>query len=69
MLLSPLLLVAIDRLLMPRFMAGHARVLEELSEPQDAPIIIAGFGRYGQIIGRLLPRRALRQPCWTTTPT
>jgi glutathione-regulated potassium-efflux system ancillary protein KefC len=54
MLLSPLLLVAIDRLLMPRFMAGHARVLEELSEPQDAPIIIAGFGRYGQIIGRLL---------------
>jgi glutathione-regulated potassium-efflux system ancillary protein KefC len=54
MLLSPLLLVAIDRLLMPRFMAGHQRVLEELSEPQNAPIIIAGFGRYGQIVGRLL---------------
>ncbi|MGH8803457.1 MAG: NAD-binding protein, partial [Polaromonas sp.] len=24
------------------------------SEPQEAPIIIAGFGRYGQIIGRML---------------
>jgi glutathione-regulated potassium-efflux system ancillary protein KefC len=59
MLLSPLLLVAIDRLLMPRFMAGHARVLEELSEPQHAPIIIAGFGRYGQIIGRLLNAQGL----------
>ena len=28
--------------------------MEEISEPQDAPIIIAGFGRYGQIIGRML---------------
>ncbi|MDB5944982.1 MAG: glutathione-regulated potassium-efflux system protein KefC [Ramlibacter sp.] len=59
MLLSPLLLVAIDRLLMPRFMVGHARQLEELSEPQSAPIIIAGFGRYGQIIGRLLNAQGL----------
>ena len=59
MLLSPLLLVAIDRLLMPHFMAGHARVLDEISEPQDAPIIIAGFGRYGQIIGRLLNAQGL----------
>ena len=24
------------------------------SEPQDAPVIIAGFGRYGQIVGRML---------------
>jgi glutathione-regulated potassium-efflux system ancillary protein KefC len=60
MLLSPLLLVAIDRLLMPRFMAGHTRTLDEISEPQDAPIIIAGFGRYGQIIGRLLGAQGVR---------
>jgi glutathione-regulated potassium-efflux system ancillary protein KefC len=59
MLLSPLLLVAIDRLLMPHFMAGHTRKLEELSEPQHAPIIIAGFGRYGQIVGRLLNAQGL----------
>ncbi len=59
MLVSPLLLVAIDRLLMPRFMAGHTRQLEEISEPQSAPIIIAGFGRYGQIIGRLLNAQGL----------
>ncbi|MEP6964265.1 MAG: NAD-binding protein, partial [Polaromonas sp.] len=28
--------------------------MEEISEPQQAPIIIAGFGRYGQIVGRML---------------
>ena len=59
MLVSPLLLVVIDRVLMPRFMASHTRVLEELSEPQNAPVIIAGFGRYGQIIGRLLNTQGL----------
>mgnify|MGYP001627263152 CR=1 FL=1 len=53
MLLTPLLLVAVDRLLLPRFAKG-VRQLDEISEPQDAPVIIAGFGRYGQIIGRLL---------------
>lgn len=26
----------------------------ELKEPQESPVIIAGFGRYGQIIGRML---------------
>ena len=28
--------------------------MPEISEPQDAPVVIAGFGRYGQIVGRLL---------------
>jgi glutathione-regulated potassium-efflux system ancillary protein KefC len=54
MLLSPLLLVAIDKLLLPRYARSSGPVLEEIAEPQEAPVIIAGFGRYGQIIGRLL---------------
>jgi glutathione-regulated potassium-efflux system ancillary protein KefC len=53
MLISPLLLVAVDKLLLPRW-AGSQTTLAEISEPQTAPIIIAGFGRYGQIIGRML---------------
>jgi glutathione-regulated potassium-efflux system ancillary protein KefC len=52
MLLGPLLLVAVDRWLLPRL--DGLRTLPEISEPQHAPVIIAGFGRYGQIIGRLL---------------
>jgi glutathione-regulated potassium-efflux system ancillary protein KefC len=53
MLVTPLLLVLVDRFLLPRF-DGGGRKLPELSEPQEAPVIIAGFGRYGQIVGRLL---------------
>ncbi|WP_029525887.1 glutathione-regulated potassium-efflux system protein KefC, partial [Polaromonas glacialis] len=54
MLISPLLLVAIDKLLLPRYANGKKTTLEEISEPQEAPVIIAGFGRYGQIVGRML---------------
>ena len=59
MLISPLLLVAVDRLLLPRFAAGSGTKMEEISEPQSAPIIIAGFGRYGQIVGRLLSAQGI----------
>lgn len=54
MLISPLLLVAVDKLLLPRYANGKKPALPELSEPQEAPVIIAGFGRYGQIVGRML---------------
>lgn len=54
MLLSPLLLVLVDKLLLPRYANCNATTLDEISEPQNAKIIIAGFGRYGQIVGRIL---------------
>jgi glutathione-regulated potassium-efflux system ancillary protein KefC len=54
MLLTPLLLVASDRLLAPRLAARGQRQMDEISEPQHAPVIIAGLGRYGQIVGRVL---------------
>jgi len=54
MLLSPLLLVAVDKFVLPRWANGNVTQMEELNEQQHAPIIIAGFGRYGQIIGRML---------------
>ena len=28
--------------------------MQEISEPRTAPVIIAGLGRYGQIISRML---------------
>jgi len=54
MLVSPLILVAIDKLLLPRYAHCGVPVLEEISELQEAPVVIAGFGRYGQIVARLL---------------
>ena len=54
MLVSPLILVAIDKLLLPRYARRGAIVMEEISEQQEAPILVAGFGRYGQIVSRVL---------------
>jgi len=54
MLVTPLLLVAADRLLIPH-LAGRERTdIPEIDELQNEAVIIAGFGRYGQIVGRLL---------------
>ena len=55
MLATPLLLVASDRWTARQAArSGGQRQLAEISEPQDAPVIIAGFGRYGQIVGRMM---------------
>ena len=56
MLLTPLLLVAADRWWIPLLAGSRRRNTEadELRELQNAPVIIAGFGRYGQIVARVL---------------
>src|SRR3989344_2432515 len=53
---TPLLLVLLDRVLLRRYaqLKNTTPQAEEISEPQEAPIIIAGFGRYGQIVSRVL---------------
>lgn len=53
MLVTPLLLLVHDRLLV-RWLEGGNRRPEDRIEPQDHEVIIAGFGRFGQIVGRLL---------------
>ncbi|WP_432258543.1 glutathione-regulated potassium-efflux system protein KefC [Cupriavidus sp. TMH.W2] len=53
MVATPLLLLAYDRLVAPRLGAGKARPDDAIT-PQHNPVLIAGFGRFGQIIGRLL---------------
>jgi glutathione-regulated potassium-efflux system ancillary protein KefC len=55
MLLTPVLLLGADR-----WWAAHLQAhqkdpsVHQLDTPQSAPVILAGFGRYGQIVGRLL---------------
>jgi glutathione-regulated potassium-efflux system ancillary protein KefC len=60
MLLSPLLLVLLDRFVLPRYSRDTGTKLEEISEQQDAKVLICGFGRYGQIVGRMLMSQGLR---------
>ncbi len=59
MLVTPLLLLLYDQLIAPR-LRKLARPPDDRIEPQDSPVIIAGFGRFGQIIGRLLLANRIR---------
>ena len=59
MLLTPVLLVAMDRLVLPRFAKRNGAAMPEIAEPQNAPTIIAGFGRYGQIVARVMLAQGL----------
>ena len=61
MLVSPLILVAIDKLLLPRYAHLGRAKMDEISEQQDAPVLIAGFGRYGQIVARMMLAQGI--PC------
>ncbi len=57
MLLGPLLLVPLDRALQKHYArmgAADESRQDDLTEPQTAPVIIAGFGRYGQIVARVM---------------
>jgi glutathione-regulated potassium-efflux system ancillary protein KefC len=54
MLISPLALVLADKWLLPKLTQQGATKLAEIDEPQNEQVIIVGFGRYGQIIGRVL---------------
>ena len=61
MLCTPLLLLALDRWWLPRLSGCAPRPeVPTLDTPQLAPVIIAGFGRYGQIVGRLLSAQGLQ---------
>ena len=54
MLITPLALVIVDRFVTPRLMLRGGPKLAEIDQPQREAVLIAGFGRYGQIVGRLL---------------
>jgi glutathione-regulated potassium-efflux system ancillary protein KefC len=53
MMTTPLLLLVHDRLTAPGIRRGPAREMDTI-ESRDNPVVIAGFGRFGQIVGRLL---------------
>ena len=52
MLLTPVLFILFDRLIAPRFAAAQSSPADEIDE--TGPIIIAGHGRFGGIVNRML---------------
>jgi glutathione-regulated potassium-efflux system ancillary protein KefC len=60
MLVTPVMLLVIDRFIAPRLaQRRNGPALDTIAEPQHAPVVIAGFGRYGQVVGRLLSANGL----------
>jgi len=59
MLATPLLFALSERLLIPRLLADPPPEYDTIPE-EDAPVIICGFGRVGQIVGRVLRMQGIR---------
>ena len=62
MVVTPLLIAAMDRWFMPRFaqLADKGDAPAELHEQQEASVLVAGFGRYGQIVTRVLLSQGIK---------
>lgn len=60
MLLTPLLFIAVERWVLPAVSERDAARPHDEIAHADTPVIIAGYGRYGQMVGRML--RANRIP-------
>ncbi|AFY40164.1 Kef-type potassium/proton antiporter, CPA2 family [[Leptolyngbya] sp. PCC 7376] len=52
--LTPLVIILNERLIQPRFKVTTKKPEPDKIDDGETPVIIAGFGRFGQIIGRLL---------------
>jgi glutathione-regulated potassium-efflux system protein KefB len=59
MILAPFLFAATERWIIPRLDQGPARRFDEIRPDGTPPVIICGFGRVGQIVGRVLRVRAI----------
>lgn len=61
MLLSPVLFTLSERYLIPRLNTAKARPFDKIETDEDnIPVIICGFGRVGQIVGRILAMQKIR---------
>jgi monovalent cation:proton antiporter-2 (CPA2) family protein len=54
MALTPLLIIAYDRLVRPRFTDCVSTREDDEIDDGPSPVIVAGYGRFGQIVSRLL---------------
>jgi glutathione-regulated potassium-efflux system ancillary protein KefC len=54
MLLTPLLFILLERRVLPLVTAAEPERVQDDIPEADAPVIIAGHGRFGQVVGRIL---------------
>ncbi|MBS1123582.1 MAG: Glutathione-regulated potassium-efflux system protein KefC, partial [Deltaproteobacteria bacterium] len=54
MALTPLAFIALERWVLPRVTESDAERPQDEIEHADSPVVIAGYGRFGQMVGRIL---------------
>ncbi len=61
MVLTPPMFILLERVVLPRVTdQANQREQDEVHDDHEAPVVIAGYGRFGQMVGRIL--RANRIP-------
>jgi monovalent cation:proton antiporter-2 (CPA2) family protein len=60
MALTPLVFIVLERYVLPRVADREAERPQDEIEHEETPVVIAGYGRFGQMVGRIL--RANRIP-------
>jgi len=54
MVLTPVAFIIFEKIIQPRLIDTYGRREDDVIEHADNPVIIAGFGRFGQVVSRLL---------------
>lgn len=54
MVLTPVAIIAFEKLIQPRLVSAFGEREEDVIDDDSNPVIIAGFGRFGQVVSRLL---------------
>ncbi|MBY6223607.1 monovalent cation:proton antiporter-2 (CPA2) family protein [Ferrimonas balearica] len=67
MLLTPLLFILYERVIQPRFSRSESREADEIDAP--GKVIIAGMGRFGQVVSRMLVANEVNPVVLDLSPT
>jgi len=68
MLITPLLLILNEKLVQPLYLKKENEPEADEIDEQDNPVIIAGFGRFGVVIGRFLKANGIRATILDNNP-
>ena len=60
MMATPLLIIAYERMIRPRFVESVSTREDEKIDTDDNPVVVAGYGRFGQIVSRLLKAEGIQ---------
>ena len=60
MMATPLLIIFYERLIRPRFSDCVSAPEDEQIDTDDNPVVVAGYGRFGQIVSRLLKAEGIQ---------